>query len=32
MPACQQSTTPEGYYVLGDPAAPVTLTFYSDFI
>ena len=27
-----RSTTPEGYYVLGDPAAPVTLTFYSDFI
>lgn len=23
--------TPEGYQMLGDPAAPVTLTFYSDF-
>lgn len=28
----QQSKTPEGYYVLGAPDAPVTLTFYSDFI
>jgi len=27
-----QSKTPEGYYVLGDTNAPVTLTFYSDFI
>lgn len=27
-----QSTTAEGYQVLGDPAAPVVLTHYSDFL
>ncbi len=30
--ALPQSKTPEGYYVLGDPNAPATITFYSDFI
>ncbi|MDP9309814.1 MAG: hypothetical protein M3R24_02785 [Chloroflexota bacterium] len=30
--ALPQSKTPEGYYVLGDPNAPATMTFYSDFI
>lgn len=30
--ALPQSKTPEGYYVLGDPNAPVSITFYSDFI
>jgi protein-disulfide isomerase len=27
-----QSRTPEGYYVLGQPDAPITLTHYSDFL
>lgn len=27
-----QSKTPEGYFVLGESSAPVTLLFYSDFI
>lgn len=27
-----QSRTAEGYYVLGDPNAPVVLTYYSDFL
>jgi hypothetical protein len=27
-----QSQTPEGYYVLGDPAAPTIMTHYSDFL
>ncbi|HEY0736888.1 MAG TPA: hypothetical protein VGD69_18360 [Herpetosiphonaceae bacterium] len=30
--ALPQSRTPEGYYVLGNADAPVTLTFYSDFL
>ena len=30
--ALPQSKTPEGYYVLGDPNAPATITFFSDFI
>lgn len=30
--ALPQSRTPEGYYVLGRPDAPVTLAFYSDFL
>lgn len=28
----QQSQTAEGYYMLGDPAAPVVLMHYSDFL
>ena len=27
-----ESTTPEGYHILGRPDAPVTLTMYSDFL
>ena len=27
-----QSTTAEGYYVLGKPDAPVVMTHYSDFL
>ena len=27
-----QSTTPEGYYVLGQPDAPVLIRYYSDFL
>lgn len=30
--ALPQRRTPEGYYVLGNADAPVTLTFYSDFL
>lgn len=28
----QQAQTPEGYHMLGQPDAPITLTHYSDFI
>lgn len=28
----RQSKTTDGYYVLGDPKAPVVLTHYSDFL
>jgi len=27
-----QSKTPEGYYVLGEPTAPVLMQYYSDFL
>ncbi len=30
--AFPQSTTPEGYYVLGQPDAPVLIQYYSDFL
>lgn len=30
--ALPQSKTAEGYYVLGNPDAPATITYYSDFI
>jgi hypothetical protein len=30
--AIPQSRTAEGYYVLGDPNAPVVMTHYSDFL
>ncbi len=30
--ALPQSTTPEGYHVLGDPHAPIVMTHYSDFL
>ncbi|HMQ29786.1 MAG TPA: hypothetical protein PKD53_03620 [Chloroflexaceae bacterium] len=31
-PGLAQGRTAEGYHVLGDPDAPVTLTMYSDFL
>lgn len=32
LAALPQSRTSEGYHVLGDPGAPVTIEFYSDFL
>ncbi len=31
-PGVPRSRTPEGYHLLGNPEAPVTLVMYSDFL